>query len=372
MSWGHNDLMVSASAQGFPVGATAVSSYTTDWNQQEHVVYIDGRGRIHELFYLGGSNWGHNDLLASAKASGPLALPLSIAGTASSWNQQQEIYYIGTNGHVCEFIYDGSNWKLYDLGTATSGDLGFPANQTPLSSHVTTYNEQTHVIYTHATADVREIFNDGHWYPRDVSALAQISSLGLLGPLGITSYITPWNQQQHIVLREVGASNVAGRIIELYFTDHWGWNKLGAAHSLQNPMLHGFVTPWNRQEHVVYVDSQGHVQELYYLGSGSWHDNDLTNQAHAAVAARDAITGYATPWNSQEHVNYLDAQGHIHELYYLGSGSWQPNDLSVLAKATAFPAARNVLCGYVTSWNSQQHVNYVDAQGHIHELFYTD
>jgi hypothetical protein len=93
---------------------------------------------------------------------------------------------------------------------------------------------------------------------------------------------------------------------------------------------------------VVYVDGQGHVQELYYLGSGSWKDNDLTNQAHAPIAAQDAITGYVTTWNSQEHVNYLDAQGHVNELYYLGSGNWQLNDLTMLGKATAFTAARNV------------------------------
>ncbi len=372
MSWGHNNLMQSASAQNLPVGATAISSYVTSWNKQEHVVYVDQHGRVHELYYVGGSHWGHNDLLSSAKASGPLALQTSIAGIASDWNKTERVYYVGVNGHLCEFAYDGSSWKLYDMATAASGDLGFPADATPLSGHVTPVTEQTHAIYTHSSADVREIFNDGHWYPRDVSKLAKVDSFGLIGPLAVTSYITPWNGQQHIVLREQGAANSAGRIIELYFTDHWGWNNLGSAHALRKAAIQGYVTPWNSQEHVVYVDGQGHVQELYYLGSGSWKDNDLTNQAHAPIAAQDAITGYVTTWNSQEHVNYLDAQGHVNELYYLGSGNWQLNDLMVLGKATAFTAARNVLRGYVTGWNSQQHINYVDAQGNIHELYYAE
>jgi hypothetical protein len=43
-----------------------------------------------------------------------------------------------------------------------------------------------------------------------------------------------------------------------------------------------------------------------------------------------------------------------------------------LGQATSFPAGRDALDGHVTSWNSQQHVNYVDAQGHIHELYYLD
>jgi len=41
MPWGHNDLTKSASAQAWPVGATAIWSYVTGWNQQEHVVYVD-------------------------------------------------------------------------------------------------------------------------------------------------------------------------------------------------------------------------------------------------------------------------------------------------------------------------------------------
>ena len=185
-------------------------------------------------------------------------------------------------------------------------------------------------------------------------------------------------------------------------------------------------------------------------------------------------TGYETSFNGQQHVNYLDADGHVHELMYKdrpgskrpdrchrcarsrtrhGHGrlpdhfqqpdacqlhgrqrsrtraltrnsSWQHNDLTagagapasrtrlrwratrppsttsststtstltatctnsgtsprtVLGNITTLPpsagnpppaAPGSALAGYQTSFNSQMHINYLDADGHVHELVY--
>jgi len=56
--------------------------------------------------------------------------------------------------------------------------------------------------------------------------------------------------------------------------------------------------------------------------------------ARTACSRPDSqIDGYATPWNSQQHVNYIGQDGHVHELVYKDSGGWSHSDLNQSALA---------------------------------------
>ena len=97
------------------------------------------------------------------------------------------------------------------------------------------------------------------------------------------------------------------------------------------------------------------MHELWYDASDGWQHNDLTQLVPGAAdhppAPGSPLFGYATPWNQQEHVNYLDGAGHVHELWYShSSGSWTHNDLTQLAPgATGYTAAPgSPLDGYTT------------------------
>ena len=79
------------------------------------------------------------------------------------------------------------------------------------------------------------------------------------------------------------------------------------------------------------------------------------------------IDGYQTTFNNQQHINYLGTDNHIHELFYINS--WSHNDLTQLAKAPA-AAPGSPIDGYQTSFNNQQHVNYLGTDNHIHELVF--
>jgi len=128
--------------------------------------------------------------------------------------------------------------------------------------------------------------------------------------------------------------------------------------------IHGYQTAFNDQQHVNFMDAAGHVHELWY--GSEWAQNDLTELAGAPPAIPESpIHGYATTYNRQQHVNYLDSNGHVHELWY--GNEWAHNDLTELADAS--PAGReSSVMGYQTTFNAQQHVNYLDAKGHVHEL----
>ena len=137
---------------------------------------------------------------------------------------------------------------------------------------------------------------------------------------------------------------------------------------MANSPLDGYSTEFNNQQHVNFIGADFHVHELYY--DNKWHHNDLTALSAGApnAAANSKLDGYATVYNSQQHVNYVGADNHIHELFY--DGSWKHNDLSSISGLFSVPAAATRLVGYQTIFNQQQHVLFLGTDRHVHELFF--
>lgn len=391
MPWRHNDLTQSAGAEASPATKIAIDSYATPWNQQQHVNYIDAQGHIHELFYDGSAPWHHNDLsmlatdLPGASPRLP-ANPDAIVGYASPWNQQQQIKYIDTAGHINELYFDGSwhHTNFIDLfDRSVYGKLGWPATQGLIAGYATQWDQQQHIFYYGGPAPsvLHELYFDGHhWKPNTLT----IPSLNIT-PQGMHGYTTGWNQQQHIIV-----ITVLGGLYEIYYTDRWHGSGIGsdphASNLVHNRAIHGHVTDWNKQEHVIYIDRNNHIEELYYVdGARNWLQNDLTalatktngvsvGVAGFAGAGFGAVNGYATFWNRQQHVNYVDSSGFINELYYNGD-VWTHNNLT--NRAPGANDAKHLsggaaITGCATEWNRQQHVFYIDISGHINELYYTD
>ncbi len=124
-------------------------------------------------------------------------------------------------------------------------------------------------------------------------------------------------------------------------------------------------------QHVNFVDGNGHVHELYRSPdpAAQWVDNDLTALSGGTPASEEgpALDEYSQGDRSQ-HVNFVDENVHVHELYRSPdpSAQWVDNDLTALAGGT--PANRSALDGY-SQGDGSQHVNFIDASGHVHELY---
>ena len=182
----------------------------------------------------------------------------------------------------------------------------------------------------------------------------------------LDGYQTTFNNQQHVNF--IGTDN---HVHELVYTDHWSHNDLtaaaGAPSAIAGSPLDGYQTDFNSQQHVNFIGTDHHVHELVY--SNRWSHNDLTAAAGAPNAASgSALDGYETSFNKQQHVNFIGTDNHVHELVY--SSSWSHNDLTAAAGA---PNAVTVgrLDGYQTSFNSQQHVNFIGPDNHVCELVYS-
>ncbi len=378
-AWQHNNLTSLAAGSAPPAApGSPLDGYETAFNDQ-HVNYLDADGNVHELYY-DGSSWQHNNLTAFATGSPPAAVPGSpLDGYQTAFNNQQHVNYLDADGNVHELYYDGSSWQHNNLTALASGSPPAAVPGSPLDGYQTTFNDQQHVNYLDADGNVHELYYDGSsWQHNNLTALASGSPPAAVPGSPLDGYQTTFNDQQH-----VNYLDADGNVHELYYDgSSWQHNNLtalaAAPAAMPGSRLDGYQTAYNSQQHVNYLDVYGNVHELYYDGS-SWQHNNLTALAYALDAQAsgvqhgllaDALDGYQTAYNSQQHVNYLDTAGDVHELYYDGS-SWRENNLTMIARGSPPPVAPgSALDGYSTEYNSQQHVNYLDTAGNVHELYY--
>ena len=145
-----------------------------------------------------------------------------------------------------------------------------------------------------------------------------------------------------------------------------GSNQAPAAPALGGSPLHGYFGT-DTSQHVNYVATDGHLHELYANPGSFWYDNDLTVATGGVVPATGTVlTGYWGTDNSQ-HVNFIGADGHVHEFYLEPGNPWLDNDLTLAAKGT-MPRGDSPLDGYWQQ-DSSQHVDFIGTDGHIHELY---
>jgi hypothetical protein len=147
--------------------------------------------------------------------------------------------------------------------------------------------------------------------------------------------------------------------------------------------------PFNSQgtQHVIYIDNNDlQVHELWCAGDGIWQPNDLTN-ASGALDSSNAYTLAAYVFDlgeirslggglppvlipspaSTQHVDYIDANNDVHELWWQDN-EWFDNDLSKAANVS-LPGAV-LASGYVFYSQGTQHVICRGAEGHVHELWW--
>jgi hypothetical protein len=155
----------------------------------QHVHYISGSGRIHELMWSGGT-WYHHGL--TAWTGGPPANSLSFAEYGLSAKGTQFVSYVGVDGDVHELWADTSGWWRHVNASAASGIAGPGAGGGVVCAYSFPYDGTRHVAYTSAEGHVHELWSDGpRWHHNDLS-LAAGAPLADFAPLA--AYATPHTQ----------------------------------------------------------------------------------------------------------------------------------------------------------------------------------
>jgi hypothetical protein len=114
-------------------------------------------------------------------------------------------------------------------------------------------------------------------------------------------------------------------------------------------------------QHVDYVGMDGHIHELWWDDDG-WHHHDLTNASGAPVSEFASPAAYVVPASRTQHVDFIGADGHIHELKW-EQGSWTHGQLTdqVVIPPTS-------LAAYFFQARGTEHVAYLDSAAHVQEL----
>ena len=398
MTWVDNDLTkLAGGTPTDPAGSRALDGYSQGDGSQ-HVNFIDADGHVHELYRSPdpAAQWADNDLTRLAGGTpafnvieGSALLRSALAGYAQG-DGSQHVNYIDAAGRVHELYKSpdpAAQWADNDLTRLAGGPPGSTqAGPLDLAGYSQRDGSQ-HVNYIESAdpGDVHELYRSpdpaAQWADNDLTELAP-SPVGGNPPLPLfTAVISAYSQRdgsQHVNFIDINLLHVH----ELYRSPdpaaQWVSNDLtefarGTLAADGGGVLHGY-SQGDGSQHVNFIDADGHVHELYKSPdpAAQWADNDLTRLAGGTPANGRALDGYSQGDGSQ-HVNFIDADGHVHELYKSPdpAAQWADNDLTRLAGGTpAFNVieGRSPLDGY-SQGDGSQHVNFIAADGHVHELY---
>lgn len=129
--------------------------------------------------------------------------------------------------------------------------------------------------------------------------------------------------------------------------------------------LIGFEWPEGQGKQVAYISQDHHIHEFSVRVGGTWQHTDLTQNTGAPVASSRFLVGFAWPEGGTKQVAYLAQDGHVHELWMHGNGTWQHTDVSNL---TGAPPAIRVTAGYQWTEGHAKNIVFVGDDHHIHEL----
>lgn len=129
------------------------------------------------------------------------------------------------------------------------------------------------------------------------------------------------------------------------------------------------------QQHIVYIDGRGHVQELFVQpGQSRWQIRDVTDdiRAHRGQWAQPgALTTWWSTVDGLRHIAYIDQRGHIQDCYMQpGRYPWGNHDVT---EDTGGPTAQpGALAGWweaVSANDGTQHIAYIDDTTHVREAW---
>jgi hypothetical protein len=350
-------------AASFAASAQGISSYWNWSDRTEHIFYVSGDQKVHELYYNGG--WHHNAIGAGAPS---IYTGSPLTGFFDGANQH--VFYVAQfpfspNPWLQELYHDGSGWHVGQPngGSPSNTPSNYfitPSGTTILSSYpygLTGFwdGSREHVFYGDARGrtDMGEFYHDSSW---------NFTDLACCGPN--PKPFTPFSSfYDHILnIEHVFYIDDDTHIREFYNNGQWWGNDLnaGGAPLAQRTTLLASYTDGSA-EHVFYANAVSVIELKFPGSSGGWTPTTLP------VPVRPVAGGMTAYFDgSYQHVFYFGADFHVHEMYSPGSSeSWFTNDLTLRAGGPA-PA-----CGISGFFDGRvEHVFYIGEDSHMHELYF--
>ncbi|GAB3581884.1 hypothetical protein GCM10027406_23900 [Leifsonia lichenia] len=324
-------------------------------------------GHLYELYCSNSDDWHVKDLTTEAGAP---AVATVASGYIFATEGSQHVVYQGIrfDGHVHELWWAGDGWQHNDLTVAGHA----PNTQSAPFGFETHYDGTQRVVYRGRDSHIHQLSNSTNgWHDIDISAATGSPATSAIA--APTGYSFEAQGTAHVLARTED-----GHILE-YWQDAsaWHWGDLtvsaGAPPAYESDIVRGYVYRGEGSQHVDYVGADQHVHELWWDAAG-WHHNDLTASTGASPAALGSHPfGYAFESQSRQpvatqHVIYQGSDRYIHELWWDASG-WHVNELTSAA-AQSF-ATNSDVQAFVEPDNASQNVYYQSDAHQIIQLRWT-
>ena len=338
---------------------------------QGGVVLMDGLQNISKMTVTLTSdticqNGQGSDLLLFNVAS-PITGPLTTVMNTLGQQKEVDEFYVGPDLHIYQLLWNGS-WHYVDL-TASFGAV--PASRmTALASQIDEPYRRLEVFYVDAAQHVRELFKDAAtpiWHQVDVTA---ISGAPPAAPgSSLVSVVNPYaNSIQADYL------DSSGHIHEVYSWNRLQWYTGDLTSQTSAPaaaMNSSLATELNKLANTVEIYFEGtdnHVRELWWSASSGWHNADPSASAGAPNAAvASSIVSLNNPIANTVQVDYVTPDQHIHELWW--NGTWHTTDLT-LSTGGPIAATGTSLATEVNTLNNEVELYFLGNDQTVQELWW--
>jgi predicted nucleic-acid-binding Zn-ribbon protein len=410
------------------ISGPVVNSFTG--HDQQHFVYRDADGIVWDEYYCPGCNdanggypWRLQQINCGADSDGSCrfkngdavsAAPAADAGpvvVTYAEHDQQHFVFKSADGGIWDVFYcpgcSGAAWRAQrvNMGPLTNAPAAVGAPFVDVYSG----HDQMHYVYRAAQGEIWDVFycpgcSNNIWRAQQLNcgpgsdsscpiknADAVTGAPAAVDGPTVNTYTE--HDQQHFAYTAKG-----GVIWDIFYCPDcsgasWRTQQInmsggtaGGPAAVAAPAV--VVYSGHDQQHFVYRDASGFVQDAFYCpgcNNGHWHLQQIncgphstnacaTINANATSAAPAAADGPAVSLYSghdQLHYAFKDAKGVLQDVYNCprcSNGSWQLQQINAPGLTVGPPAAAapsiNVYDGH-----DQQHFAYRDASGNLWDAF---
>src|SRR5579872_5484084 len=286
------------------------------------------------------------------------------------------VVYLGANQHVYQLAWSsGGGWQGQDLTALTGTPL---AGSSSGLAAIVNAGGCPHLEYVDMNQHVNDLYLPNtsggcltNWANEDLTALSGNTLASDASPLAISGA----GGDSLMNIYYVDSNRHANR---LYWPRSGGFQNQDLTAAAAGPTVgsgSGLAAIVNAGgcPHLEYVDMNQHVNDLYLPNTSggcltNWANEDLTAQAGntlAAVGSPLAITGAGG--DSLMNIYYLDSNRHVNRLYWPKSGGFQNQDLTAAAAGPTVGSGSGLAA--IVNSGGCPHFEYVDVNQHVNDLY---
>ena len=376
------DATGSINQESIPVADTLTTSDSSQLNSPvkisspvnltPRVYYVAADQHVHELASVNGKWFASDVFTRTAEVAPPTAVHSPLVGFGVGNTLAPRVYYAGTNGHIWELAWIQSKWHAHDLFTNATGTPTDAAANSSMAAFGVGSTLAPRVYYVRTNGHVCELaWFQSAWHASDLFALTAQPAATILG-----AKLVAFGAGTALAAR-VYYVGTNGTLWELaWFGNKWHASDLEPETQLPVPgRLVGFAVGTdplgdNPEERVYYGAKQEIIWEVAWFKL-EWHASNITELARfpeSLFPAASRMTGFAVGESLSPRLYYEGSSGTINELAWYNH-RWYATDLFTRTAEPAIGVLHgSVLAGFGAGTDFEPRVYYVSAGGHICEL----